>query len=236
MIIITCKICNNKVEVSNNRFKICSLCSKNKQKQMCREYKKRNKDSIKNYNKQYKEKNKESISLYNKNYNIENREQIQKRQTAQHKERRKTDPKYKMSIVLRNRFRKFYKGINKNSFVELIGCSYINYIKWVEFNFDSNMTWENHGDIWHIDHVLLCCLFNHEDKNEREICFNWKNTRPLLTKKNLSRKKIDTKDTLNHEIKLHFFEKNNRDGYKHINFDFAYLTTKLLKKFNNGLS
>jgi len=235
--IITCKECKKEVEVINKRFKLCPTCSKNKQLQRCRDYKSKNKDSIKKYNKEYKKENNEAISLYNTKYNTENRYKIQTRQTIQHKERRQTDPAYKMSIVLRNRFRKFYKGITvSSSFIDLIGCVYQNYLKWIEFSFDSNMSWENHGDVWHIDHVLLCYLFNHEDENDRKICFNWKNTRPLLTKKNLASKKIESKDILNHEIKLHFFEKNNRDGYNHINFDFTYLTTKLLEKSNNGSS
>ena len=64
-----------------------------------------------------------------------------------------------MSIVLRNRFRKFYKGIRVNSsFIDLIGCVYENYLKWIEFNFDSNMSWENHGE-WHVDHIIPISLF-----------------------------------------------------------------------------
>jgi hypothetical protein len=234
--IITCEECKSDVEVSSKRFKLCPKCSRDRKLKRCQEYKLKNKERIQEYNKTYKQENKDSVSIYNKKYNIENRTEIQKRQTAQHKERRKTDPKYKMSIVLRNRFRKFYKGINKNILKDIVGCSYENYIKWVEFNFDSNMSWDNHGSIWHIDHVLLCYMFDHENINDRKICFNWKNTRPLLTKTNLARKKIDMKDLLNHEIRLHYFEKNNREGYEHIEINFAYLTTKLLEKSSNGSS
>jgi hypothetical protein len=191
---------------------------------------------VSEYNKKYKKDRKDYISEYNKKYNIENREKIQKRQTEHNKMRRKIDSAYKISIVLRNRFRKFFKGIKIKSMKNIVGCSYENYMKWIEFNFIEEMSWENHGDLWHIDHVLLCHLFNYEDPNDINICFNWKNTRPLLAKKNLSRKTIDFKDLLNHEIKLNYFEKKNQEEYNHIDIDFAYLATKLLKKFDSGSS
>ena len=218
---IICKRCNLTFNMPNKRFKYCTECSKQNQRDMSNNYKKENK---------------EKISDYNKNYNIINRDSIQKRQTSQHSERRKLDFSYKMSIVLRNRFKKFFKGKYSKSMRELVGCSYSNYIKWIEFNFTSDMNWENHGILWHIDHVLLCCMFDYTKDEDIEICYNWKNTRPLLAKKNLSRgKNIDLKDILNHEIKLKVFEKNN-NGYKNLNIDFAYLTTKFLEKSKNGSS
>ena len=48
--------------------------------------------------------------------------------------------------------------------------------------------------------------------------------------------KIYFKDLLHHEIKLKYFEKRNQEEYNHIDINFAYLATKLLKKFNNGSS
>ena len=235
MVEIICKECKTKVNVKNNRFKMCSECSKKKQLESCRKYKEKNKEIISNYNKKYKEENKILVSNYNKKYNIKNRETIQKRQTLQHKERRHSDIKYKMSIVLRNRFRKFYKGKSNSSNIrELIGCSNEKFLKWMEFNFKGDMSWENHGKLWHIDHVLLCYLFDHSKIEDRQICFNWKNTRPLFSNINLSRKTIDMKDILNHEITLHYFQKQNKEGYNNIEFNFAYLTTKLLDKSNNG--
>lgn len=224
------------ITVENRKFKLCLDCSYQKKINRCREYKKRNKDYICEYNKNYKKENKDYTKEYNKNYNIQNRKQIQKRQTEHNKLRRKTDLSYKMSIVLRNRFRKFYKGLKIKSMLDIVGCSYKNYVKWIEFNFIKGMSWENHGSIWHIDHVLLCHLFDHNCNDDVKICFNWKNTRPLLVKENLSRKTINYKDLLNHEIKLTYFEKKNQYEYNHIDIDFIYLATKLSKKLNSGSS
>jgi hypothetical protein len=74
------------------------------------------------------------------------------------------------------------------------------------------------------------------DKNDQKLCFNWKNTRPLNKIKNLGREKIDIRDILNHEIKLHYFEKYNQVGYDHIEYDLGYLTTKLIDKSISGSS
>ena len=235
MIEIICKICQNKFNVKFKKS-MCDECFKAKRREQCREYKKRNKDKIAEYNKKYKLNNKESISVYNKEYNIKNRKTIQERKTKQEKKRRHTDPAFKLSFIVKNRFKKLYKGIQKYDIKNILGCSYNNYVKWIEFNFTGDMSWDNHGKLWHIDHVLFCCLFNHTDEKDIRICFNWKNTRPLLASVNLKRRHICNHDLLCHEIKLHYFEKNNIDGYLHINFDFAYLTTKLLEKSCNGSS
>ena len=236
MVEIICRTCGIKIDVVSKRFKMCSECSRNNRLKRCQDYKKRNKDRISDYNKNYKIENESYVRDYNKKYNIDNRDKIQKRQTEQHRERRKVDANYKMSIVLRNRFRKFYKGKTKNGMLDIVGCSYENYCRWIEFNFDSNMSWENHGEVWHIDHVLFCHLFDHTEQNDIKICFNWKNTRPLLVNKNLSRKSIIEKDLLNHEIRLKYFENRNETGYNHIKMDFAYLATKLTEKLVSGSS
>lgn len=89
---------------------MCPECSRQKKLDRCKSYKARNKEHVSSYNKKWKRENKQTVSIYNKEYNISNRDKIQARQTKQHRERYKTDMKYKMSITIRNRLRKFYKG------------------------------------------------------------------------------------------------------------------------------
>lgn len=61
------------------------------------------------------------------------------------------------------------------------------YISYLEYQFDNNMSWDNYGKYWQIDHVNPICNFNLEDNIEQKQAFNWKNTRPLKTYDNLSR-------------------------------------------------
>lgn len=60
-----------------------------------------------------------------------------------------------MSIVIRNRLRKFYRGSRPKT-MGLVGMNMSTFVDWIEYNFSEKMTWENHGSYWHIDHVVPC--------------------------------------------------------------------------------
>jgi hypothetical protein len=236
MIEINCKNCNQKIIVENRRTKLCLECKKNKKLERCKNYKRKNKELISNYNKNYKQKNKDTIKVYNKNYNINNRESIQKKQTIQHKERKKTDNNYKICEDLRKKFTKFLKTNNKKKISiisKLVGCCSINFKKWIEFNFDEKMTWDNYNEYWQIDHIICCNYFNFEIEHHKNLCFNWKNTRPLNKIINLSRQDVSIDDLLKHENNIKRFleyNKHDNDEYDIIDYDFEYLITKLKEK------
>jgi hypothetical protein len=42
------------------------------------------------------------------------------------------------------------------------------------------MTWENHGDIWEIDHIQPCSSFNLTQEIEQQKCFYYTNLQPLF--------------------------------------------------------
>ena len=75
--------------------------------------------------------------------------------------------------------------MKKDSTSDIIGCSIPFYKNWLEFQFDKNMNWTNHGTYWHIDHVKPCASFNLLDDNEIKQCFSWKNARPIEKTLNL---------------------------------------------------
>ena len=232
MVYIDCKVCDKEFQAENKRTKMCPTCSHQKKLDRCKEYKKKNKENVSEYNKIYKEEHKEEVDLYNRVYNIENRKEIQERQTITHRERFKNDPEFKLSKTTRTSFTEFVKsGRNNDSIGDLVGCSSNAIRKWLEYNFTEEMTWENHGTYWHIDHVILCSMFNMLDYDERKTCFNWQNTRPLNALKNLKRKKLSLQDLLNQEIKLFYFKKHVDDFGDHQ----GYFGTKLVGKLISGL-
>lgn len=94
------------------------------------------------------------------------------------------------------------------------------------------MNWDNYGTYWHIDHIILCSLFNFVEYEERKTCFNWQNKRPLEALRNFKRKKLCMKDLLNQEIRLYYFKKNIDDSEDYQN----YFDTKLVMKISSGLS
>lgn len=169
---------------------ICKKCVNNE----CKLYKQKNKEKISEYNKLYKNEHKESIKEYNKQYNINNRKTIQKRHTAYLKIKRRTDPQYKVSVSLRNRINKVINGQNKIKTLEMLGCSYKLFVDWITFQFEDNMTLENHGSVWHIDHIIPCNAFDLTNQDEIKKCFNWTNMKPMHAHDNMAKKHAISKE------------------------------------------
>ncbi len=49
------------------------------------------------------------------------------------------------------------------------------------------MTWESHGTVWHIDHIIPCVSFNLLNEDEIYKCYNYGNLQPLSVADNLSK-------------------------------------------------
>ena len=92
--------------------------------------------------------------------------------------------KFKRSIRAR-----IYIALNKNKSkhtIEYLGCDSEEYAKWIEHN-EENFTMNNHGEVWHIDHVIPLSKFNLNSEEEQLMAFNWRNTTSLSAKDNLSK-------------------------------------------------
>jgi len=237
MVFTNCKVCDEEFEAEDKRTKMCPTCSRQKQLDRCKAYKQKNKEHVKEYNKGYKEEHKDEVDAYNRVYNLEHREEIQERQTRTHRERMHNDPAFKLFHNIRTSFGKYMNAQKDDyeyyhdSIGDLVGCSSNAIRKWLEYNFTEEMSWENYGTYWHIDHVILCSMFNVLDYDERKTCFNWQNTRPLEALKNFKRKKLSLQDLLNQEIKLYYFKKHIDDFGDHQ----CYFGTKLVEKLTSGL-
>mgnify|MGYP001594626903 CR=1 FL=1 len=198
--------------------KICKKCANEES----RLYKLKNKEKISAYNKKYKMEHQEEIKEYNVKYNIENREKIQERHTPYLKNKRKTDPQYKVSVSLRNRINKVLNGQKKKKTLELLGCSYDFLKEWLEYQFKKDMTFDNHGKVWHIDHIIPCKCFDLTDDSERIKCFNWSNLQPLHSKENMSKKATIRPDEIaqnKKNIRKFLKTQNNEDIPELIEFD-----------------
>ncbi|VBB18381.1 putative nuclease [Yasminevirus sp. GU-2018] len=181
----------------NTKRRKCTMCLREE----CRLYKQKNKEKIRSYNKSYKADLKDEIKEYNRAYSIKNRKTIQQRHTAYLRNRRKTVPSYKLSCVLRNRIKAFLFGENRKATKDMLGCDYEFIRDWLESQFDGDMSFENHGEVWHIDHVIPCARFNMNDKDEQLKCFNWTNLQPMLSSENMSKGDNVTKKEIDKHIK-----------------------------------
>jgi hypothetical protein len=131
-------------------------------------------------------------TCFNKKWN-----EYQKR-TGQNKKhnklKRQTDIQWKLKANLRGRYLDALKRhtsggkVNKHhSAIELIGCSIEFYKQYLEQQFKPDMTWENHGILWEIDHIKPCAIFDLTDSKQQQECFNYTNTQPLYYSDNRSK-------------------------------------------------
>lgn len=119
----------------------------------------------------------------------ENRKKIQQTNTNYEKNRKLTDPEFKIMKTLRSRVGTALTRQNSNknnTTIDLLGCSVAFLRGYLEGKFKDGMTWENHGE-WHIDHIKPCASFNLLDEEEQKKCFHYTNLQPLWAADNLSK-------------------------------------------------
>jgi len=69
--------------------------------------------------------------------------------------------------------------VKNESTMNYIGCN-IQYLReWFEYNFTSEMNWENYGSYWSIDHIIPVCKFDLTNEDEKLKCWNWTNLMPV---------------------------------------------------------
>jgi len=167
-----------------------ALLNKEKIKKRQKEWRLKTIDIRKKQAKEYQLKNKEKIKKYLKEWS--KRPEVVKRRNKRFKERRKTDPYFRMKLSLRGRLMSFvYRGRAKKmvSTNKLIGCDWNFFKTYIEKQFYDNpqnnkpMTWQNYGK-WHIDHIKPMTSFNLLNLKDQYECCNFKNLQPLWAYEN----------------------------------------------------
>jgi hypothetical protein len=96
--------------------------------------------------------------------------------------------------------------IKNDSTMNYIGCN-IQYLReWFEYNFTSEMNWDNYGSYWSIDHIIPVCKFDLTVEDEKCKCWNWSNLMPVTVNYNSSKKKIDMNQMNNIVKKIEKFK------------------------------
>lgn len=162
-------------------------CKKIRHKTRCREDRRNNPEkwakwSKDRYYRDIKNNRKKNLEAYHRN-----RDTI----TAYKRNKRHSDPVYKMELTCRKRVQNALKRKNIDKltrFVDLIGCSYKELKDHIESQFQPGMTWGNHGLYgWHVDHIKPCASFDLSDPEQQKECFHYSNLQPLWWRENLSK-------------------------------------------------
>lgn len=126
------------------------------------------------------------------------------------KQRFKNDFAFKLYRISKSRIGQALKDRKTKHTIEYINCTSDQYKQWMMFCFDKNMTIENHGSLWHVDHVIPVDTFDLEDEDDIYLCFNWRNTMPINAHDNLTKNnKINPEQIKTHLTNLTTFHKQN---------------------------
>jgi hypothetical protein len=134
------------------------------------------KEHRKEYLKQYREKNKEKIKEVKRTYQ---------------KEKRHTDPIYKLISNFRTAI---YTVLKENkldkytNYFNMVGYTAEQLKSHLEVQFKEGMTWENYGE-WHVDHIKPISSFTFEtcEDEEFKICWSLDNLQPMWGIENIKK-------------------------------------------------
>ena len=129
------------------------------------------------------------------------------------KKRRDSDVNFKLAHNIRVRTNKAFKTLNvrrTNRTCDLLGCSPDFFKKWILHQLYGDMTMENYGKIWCLDHCYPLAKCNLIDKKDLYRYNNWINLRRMYIKDNIIKgDKIDMRLYLLQELKGNYFMKLN---------------------------
>lgn len=181
--------------------------NKAKAKEYFRDYYKKNEDRLKDYEKQ-RSKTKHRIEYrkrYNDYWNSKPENQALKksfdvcyytnnRETICNKRKIKysTDVDYRLNRVMSS---SLYTSLKQNKteqhWENMVSYSFQKLKEHIESQFTPEMSWDNYGEYWEIDHIIPKNLFNFSDFTDKQfqICWSLANLRPLEKSLNRSRPK-----------------------------------------------
>jgi hypothetical protein len=96
----------------------------------------------------------------------------------------------KISGAISCAVRRMAKGQkNYTKWQELVGWGFEDFKKRIGKLLKPGMTWENHGSVWHIDHIIPISAFNiiSIECIDFKRCWKLKNLQPLFVKENISK-------------------------------------------------
>lgn len=135
-----------------------------------RQYYRDNKEKVLITAKRWKENNPEKAKLFFRNYR---------------KNKFKTDINYRIKSNLRTRLGNAIKrGQKKGSAVRDLGCSIDFFKKYISKLFKKQMSWENYGIVWELDHIKPLCSFDLQDVEQLKKATHYTNLQPLFVREN----------------------------------------------------
>ena len=143
------------------------------------------KECLKEPNREYRKKNREKRRAYNEQWNKDNRDKYLATRKRNNKKLR-TCPIFRLSESVSSMVRKRIRKQGDSTFQHLpytVG----DLREHLENQFDDNMTWENYGSYWHIDHIYPQSLLPYDSFQHPNFlkCWSLDNLQPLEGSENI---------------------------------------------------
>lgn len=178
---------NNKKKVKESRIKYGnSKKGKLNKKQSDKRYREKNKN-----NPEYKRKHKKSNKKWKENNPGYSNNYI--------RQRRKTDNKFKIKLILRNILNRVLNLTSQEKTtrtVKMLGYNSELLKNYLEKLFKPEMSWDNYGTYWEIDHIISIDWFIKNNITNPKIINNLINLQPLTCKENRSKGNVMDKKLL----------------------------------------
>lgn len=97
-------------------------------------------------------------------------------------------PKNKASKFMRNSVVRTLRGRTKDKrSQELLGYTRSELVAHIEKQFTAGMSWENHGEVWHIDHIIPLSKLIDDGETDPKVINALSNLRPLCALENIKK-------------------------------------------------
>ena len=154
-----------------------------------KKWREKNKDNVREYVKTWNEKNKEHRKQYLKEYREKNIDSIRKTKRDYERNRKSSDPLYKLISNFRTAIYQVLKesNVEKNRhYFDILQYTPEELIIHLESQFKDTMSWDNYGE-WHVDHKLPITSFNIEEMGDKEFmkCWSLENLQPMWGDENI---------------------------------------------------
>ena len=149
----------------------------------------KHKEKKSEYHKNWSEKNREHLTEYHKKWRTDNIDKWRKTKRVYEKNRKASDPLYKLISNFRTAIYQVLKenNVEKNRhYFDILQYTPEELIIHLESQFKDAMSWDNYGE-WHVDHKLPITSFNIEEMGDKEFmkCWALENLQPMWGEENI---------------------------------------------------
>jgi hypothetical protein len=143
------------------------------------------------YHKEWSKQNREKLNEYHKEWREKNIDKHRETKRTYQKEKRHTDPIYKLISNFRTAI---YIVLKENkldkytNYFNMVGYSAEQLKEHLEKQFNDGMSWENYGE-WHIDHIkpISSFEFDSSDDEQFKVCWSLDNLQPMWGIENIKK-------------------------------------------------